>query len=598
MAKLTVYHKISALVAIVLLTATASFCQYKLIIRGVDRPDSFLNDTLKLQDHFPNLPACLAYVNKLPALLRAKGFSTASVDSTGYDTTSAVCLLYTGEILRYSYLNIDSSDQSLVENMGIGRRSRKPVNLLEFRPVQERALNYMENSGYPFASIGLDSIRFTRDSLLADLKVERGPLYKIDSIRNLGEGTITANFLQQYLGIKNGSIYRKEKLQDIGNRIRELPYLQEKQPWSLTMLGTGSILNVYLDTKKSSEINVLLGLLPANGQTLNNKLLVTGEATINLKNSLGGGETIGLNWQQIQVKSPRLDLVFQQPYVFGSPFGLNFNFNLFKKDSSYVNVSILAGAMYSVSSRQTGSVFIQRLSSNLLTIDTNSIKNSKRLPAEADISSVNLGVNYEVYTTDYRFNPRRGNEFGISTSAGTKNIKKNNVIVKLTDDNDPAFNFNKLYDTFQLKSYQFRVKLNGAHYFPISRASVFKAAFNAGWFQSPSVFRNELFQIGGYKLLRGFDEESIFASAYGVATAEFRYLLGQNSYLSAFADYGKTTNNSRGTTINDNFLGAGVGMAFETKAGIFNISYAAGKRDDQKFNLRQSKIHLGYVNYF
>ena len=39
-------------------------------------------------------------------------------------------------------------------------------------------------------------------------------------------------------------------------------------------------------------------------------------------------------------------------------------------------------------------------------------------------------------------------------------------------------------------------------------------------------------------------------------------------------------------------------MAFETKAGIFNISYAAGKRDDQKFNLRQAKIHLGYVNYF
>ncbi len=41
-----------------------------------------------------------------------------------------------------------------------------------------------------------------------------------------------------------------------------------------------------------------------------------------------------------------------------------------------------------------------------------------------------------------------------------------------------------------------------------------------------------------------------------------------------------------------------LGMAFETKAGIFNISYAASKEDDQKFNLRQSKIHLGYVNYF
>ena len=44
-------------------------------------------------------------------------------------------------------------------------------------------------------------------------------------------------------------------------------------------------------------------------------MLITGEATFNLKNSLGNGETIGINWQQIQIKSPRLDLSFQQPYL-------------------------------------------------------------------------------------------------------------------------------------------------------------------------------------------------------------------------------------------------------------------------------------------
>jgi hypothetical protein len=277
---------------------------------------------------------------------------------------------------------------------------------------------------------------------------------------------------------------------------------------------------------------------------------------------------------------------------------MNFNFDLFKKDSSFVNVSILLGAAYSVSSRQTGSVFIQRLTTNLLTVDTFSIKNNRKLPPEADVSSVNLGVNYEWLTTDYRFNPRKGNEFAVTASAGTKNIKKNNVIVKLNDASDPAFDFNSLYDTFKLKSYQFRLKVKTVHFFPVSRASTIKTALNGGWFQSPAVFRNELFQIGGYKLLRGFDEESIFCSSYGVATAEYRYLLGQNSFLSAFMDYGITSNNSQGRKLNNNFLGAGAGMAFETKSGIFNITYAAGKRDDQKFNLRQSKIHLGYVNYF
>ncbi len=154
------------------------------------------------------------------------------------------------------------------------------------------------------------------------------------------------------------------------------------QPWDLTLLGTGSILNVYLDTRKSSEVNVLLGLLPANEQLPQKKLLITGEANLNLKNTLGGGETIGLNWQQIQVKSPRLNILFQQPYLFASPFGLNFHFDLLKKDSSFVNISLVVGAAYAVSAAQTGSIFLQRLSSNLLTVDTISVKTSKKLVPE------------------------------------------------------------------------------------------------------------------------------------------------------------------------------------------------------------------------
>jgi outer membrane protein assembly factor BamA len=593
MAKLSAYHKISGLLVAMLMLSLIAGAQYTLRYQPVDRDSSFITDTLKLQRTFQNLPNCMSYVKKIPALLQKKGYPNSSVDSTRYDSLNAICVVYVGDGAKYSMLNTDSIDPSILAHAGISKRN--PPDILDLKKVQERILNHMENTGYPFASVAVDSLKFTEDTMYAVLKLDKGPLYKIDSIRNYGNGSISASFLQQYLGIKNGSIYRKEKMQQISQRLRELPYLQEKQAWNLSLLGTGSVLNLYLDTRKSSEVNVLLGLLPANAQTLNNKLLVTGEANINLKNSLGGGETIGVNWQQIQVKSPRLNLLFQQPYLFGTPFGMNFNFDLLKKDSSYVNIAILLGAAYAVSSRQTGSVFIQRLTTNLLTVDTSSVKNNRKLPPEADVSSVNLGVNYEWLTTDYRFNPRKGNEFQVTASAGTKTIRKNNVIVKLSD---PSFDFDKLYDTFQLKSYQFRMKLKAAHYFPIGRGATFKTAFNGGWFQSPSIFRNELFQIGGYKLLRGFDEESIFSSAYGVGTAEYRYLLGQNSFLSAFVDYGISTNNGSLNKVNNKFLGAGVGMAFETKAGIFNITYAAGKRDEQKFNLRQSKIHLGYVNYF
>jgi hemolysin activation/secretion protein len=99
-------------------------------------------------------------------------------------------------------------------------------------------------------------------------------------------------------------------------------------------------------------------------------------------------------------------------------------------------------------------------------------------------------------------------------------------------------------------------------------------------------------------LLRGFDEESQFASQYAVLTAEYRYLLGRNSYFFGFVDGGYTKNASLKSSPAYNYIGTGLGMAFETKAGIFNLSWAVGKRSDSRFDFRQSKIHLGYVNYF
>jgi outer membrane protein assembly factor BamA len=602
MAKVDVYgHKrMMLLLALICLLPLSMLGQYRLIIRPVDKDSVFVQQNLKLQPSFRNMDFCREYVSGLPNLLRTKGYAAASVDSVHFDSTFAIVSLYVGEGFRLVNLNTDSVDKKLLDAVALFKKggNERPLNFHQVQTMQEKMLDYLENNGYPFAKITLDSIGMTEEGLHAKLKVDKGPLYTIDSIRNYGNARINSNFLQRHLSIMNGSIYKKEKLLLVSKKLSELPYVQEQQPWTLTRLGTGSILDLYLDTRKSSQVNVLIGLLPNNSQLLSNKLLVTGEATINLKNALGNGETIALNWQQIQPKSPRLNLAFQQPYLFRSPFGVNLGFDLFKKDSSFVNISMLLGAMYTVSSSQTGSVFVQNLRTTLLTVDTFAVKNNRRLPIEADVSSVNFGVQYEFYNTDYRFNPRKGNEFQITATVGTKKVKKNNVIVKLVDQNDPDYDFNSLYDTIQLSAYQFRVKGSAAHFFKLSRASTIKVGVNGGWFQSPNIFRNELFQIGGYKLLRGFDEESIFASQYAVGTVEYRYLMGQNSFLFAFVDMGWAKNTAASNSYSNSFQGAGLGMAFETKAGIFNISYAAGKRDDTKLNLRQSKIHLGYVNYF
>jgi hemolysin activation/secretion protein len=98
--------------------------------------------------------------------------------------------------------------------------------------------------------------------------------------------------------------------------------------------------------------------------------------------------------------------------------------------------------------------------------------------------------------------------------------------------------------------------------------------------------------------LRGFDEESQYLSQYAVATLEYRYLIGLNSFFFGFVDGGWGRNNSQSSNYTHTYIGTGLGLALETKAGVFNLAWAVGKRDDTPFNLRQSKIHFGFVNYF
>ena len=569
-----------------------------LSVKFSDKDSSFNVQSLKLQSSFSSLNSATAYINKLPALLASKGYPVASVDSSWFTDTSANILLYLGTKYNWVKLKPVSIEKRALDESGYSEKNflDKPINIAQLQLLQQRLLDYYEREGYPFASVFLDTVQITGDKIDALLKSDKGLLYHIDSIRVYGKVNIRKKFLQRYLNIFNGSVYNKEKLQLVDKRMLELPYLTPVQPSDLTMLGAGSVLNLYVKPKRSSQVNFIVGFLPGSGQS--GKLQLTGDVNLDLKNMFGSGESILLKWQQLQQKSPRLNLGYNQPYIFNTAFGFDFLFDLFKKDSSFLQINAQLGLAYVLSANKTGKLFVQWQNTGLLAgaIDTNIIKVEKKLPVNIDISSVNIGLSYDWANTDYRYNPRKGNEINITGSVGIKNIKRNSDITGIKD---PSFNYASLYDSIRPDIYQFRIKLAAAHYFPLGKLSVFKTALQSGIYESPEVFRNELFQIGGYKLLRGFNEESIYATRYAVLTAEYRSLISLNSYLFFFLDGGMVKNRFQEININNIFFAGGLGLVYETKAGLLNISYALVKRNDVKFNFSNaSKLHFGYVNYF
>lgn len=580
----------------------AIFCLQQMVIsqitflkvKSVDTTIVYLQKVLPIKTQFSNPTAALEYVQQLPIVLQAKGFLSASIDSLTKDLSSITIQLYLGKQYRWKQLYVANKDWPLINQIGFKKSdfNAQPFNQQQVVLLQEKLLDYFDNNGYPFAKIKFDSVEIIENEVTATLKITTEILYKLDSIRLYGNAKISKDFLYRYLNMEEKSLYSITKLQAINQRLLELPYLQQIQPWRLNMLGKSYLLDLFLDGKRSNQIDAIVGFLPAN-QQLGGKLLFTVDAKINLQNAFATGENIALNWQQIQPKSPRLNFIFQRPYIFKSQFGLDFAFDLFKRDSSFLNINTSIGVQYVISAKQKSKILIQSNRTNLLDVDTLTVKLTKRLPDIIDVSVNSIAVEYELGNTNYKFNPQKGNELKFLVAAGNKKIRKNNSIAQIRD---PNFNYNKLYDSINNNTYQLRIKLNAAQYFSLSKLSVIKTALQAGLVQSPTIFRNEMFQIGGYKLLRGFDEESIFTNQYAVATIEYRYLLGINSFFSGFTDIGYTTNTI--TAKNYSYVGVGVGLAFETKQGIFNINYAAGKRNDLPLSLRQSKIHIGFVSLF
>jgi outer membrane protein assembly factor BamA len=585
--------KVKHLVLAILLTlfsVTASMAQYDVRYSLTDS----IPAPAFLENNFHDRNAAAQYLSKLPELLQTRGYITASIDSIRFDSLFADAHIFLGTQYKWAEVSTDPRDADILEAVRWNPLSfsDSKLDLRVLSHLEQLIVDHLAEHGHPFAKVYLDSILLKQEQLSAKLKIEPGPEYKIDSIRLYGDVKIDNEFLQRYLDIKNGSLYNKKKLSMVDKRISELVFVQREHASDLSLLGSGAVLNIYLKPKRNNQVNVLLGLLPNPSSSSSKKFLLTGDANILLRNALGGGETMGLNWQQLQVNSPRLNIQFAQPYFLKSHFGLDLSFDMLRKDTTYLNLNFRAGTNYRVENK-LASVFFQRHSTILNGVNTAQVLSSHKLPAEADVSSNNLGLGFESDNTDYRPNPRRGNQLSLTSLTGKKTIRKNNQVVELKDPSNPSFKFENLYDTVKLRAFQVRASVSAAHYFPVAKLSTLKTALNAGIYESNNIYRNEVFQLGGSRLLRGFDEESEYLSQYAIGTIEYRFLLSRNSNFFSFIDGGfgrfKTSHN---------YVSGGLGISLETKAGLINLAIAAGKRDDTRFNLRQTKLHIGFTSYF
>jgi hypothetical protein len=133
------------------------------------------------------------------------------------------------------------------------------------------------------------------------------------------------------------------------------------------------------------------------------------------------------------------------------------------------------------------------------------------------------------------------------------------------------------------------------HIFGISKSNSFYMGIQSQGILSRNYLDNELLRFGGINTIRGFEENSINARAYGLISSEYRLKLNQSLYIHSIIDAGYYDTNNES---NQKILGLGFGFGIITRTGLLKLNIANGQTDGQKFKFADSKVHLSLTANF
>jgi outer membrane protein assembly factor BamA len=540
----------------------------------------------------------LNFLNDVMTALYNKGYLLASWKETGLASDTLLVVVEQHELITWAGLLPGQTDVYFLQGAGIrpDQWQGRPVRPEEIAKTMQSILAFAENHGYPFASVRLCNHTWSDSVLVAELCLDLNRFIAFDTIQVLGNALLSANYLEQFTGISAGEPYNESLLRKLDAALDELPFIKRTQPSVVRFSGAEAKPVVYIDERNANQFDFIVGFLPNNEIT--GRLIVTGQGNLQLHNSFGQGEQLRIQFSKLESSTKSLNADLLYPYLPRLPLGIDAGFQFFLKDSTFLERDARLGLLYTLS----GSTYIKGqvsfYNSDVLFIDTAFILATRVLPAEADIRTNTYGLEFMSEQLDYKLNPRKGWAIRLSGNIGRKMIRENQQITGLTDPFSPEFDFSTLYDSIELNSMAVDYQYDLQWFQPLGNVGTVLIRGRGAANLNQELFSNELYRIGGNTLLRGFDELSMFVSEYHILSLETRYLLSKNSFAGLFTDIGYTVDRSLNAPFYDQPFGFGAMITFETKAGIFGLTYALGGTDQNPVLIRNAKIHFGYINYF
>lgn len=465
----------------------------------------------------------------------------------------------------YIYYNYQDVNTSFLES--ISKKVTKNyfvTNIANVKSALDILNSKLANEGKPFSKLKLSNIK-KKDSvnLKADLLVLSNKTRRtIDDIKIVGYNKFPKSYLKHYLKLKTSQTFNLSTIEKKTEQLNNLRFAKQVKPPEVLFQKDSTSLYIYVEKSKSNTFDGFLGF-GTNDET--NKLEFDGFLNLRLINNLNYGETFSLLYKSDENDQDTFDATLSLPFIFNSPVGIDLNLRIFKKDSSFTTIDQKAKINYQINP-------LHKVSVGISSIESNNLRSENTVVALQDYNSNYFAISYHYLKPQFYdvLFPIKSNfflesNFGNRTSS---NIKTNQSLITLN-----AFN---------------NFKLN-------EKNSIY-ANIDISNLSSDNYFENELLRFGGINSIRGFEENSLFASLFGVLNAEYRYRISNSIYIHSITDFAYFENKSLETK--EKLFGFGFGFGILTNSGILKFNYANGKNENQTFKLSNSKIHLSLVANF
>lgn len=438
---------------------------------------------------------------------------------------------------------------------------------LEFNQV-ENALKFINSKvsekGFPFSKVTLSNIRVAEEQkLTASLTIEATAKKRTISVIEIkGYEKFPRSYLKHYLKIKPGQSFDLNTIKKKTEQLNDLKFANQVKSPEVLFSKDSTSLYLYVEKAKSNSFDGFLGF-GTNEET--NNLEFDGYLNLNLTNNLNFGESFRLLYKSDENEQQTFKTDASLPYLFKSPIGLDLQLQIFKRDSSFTTINQFAKLHYQLNSKH-------KIYAGLINSESNNLLNENTTSSIIDYKTAYYSLAYEyLKPQNLNFLFPFNSKFYFETNFGERKLS-----------NESQKQSQIVIDAFKI----FNLNLKNSFYLRLNGATLI----------SDTYLENELFRFGGINSIRGFEENSIFSSLYGLINTEYRFKVSNSIYIHSIMDAAYFENKILNTK--EKGFSYGFGFGILTKAGLFRFNYANGKLENQKFKLSNSKIHISLTTDF